>query len=46
MHLRIFEEFIDDVDMTGEQGGKVYETFGINDSGAAIVVRPDGYVGS
>ena len=37
--------FLDDVDITGEQGGKAYQNFGISDEGALVVVRPDGYVG-
>jgi phenol 2-monooxygenase len=36
---------IDDVDMTATQGGKAYENFGIDPSGALVIVRPDGYVG-
>jgi phenol 2-monooxygenase len=36
---------IDDVDMTGTQGGKAYASYGIGPSGAVVVVRPDGYVG-
>ncbi|KIM90285.1 hypothetical protein PILCRDRAFT_812015 [Piloderma croceum F 1598] len=36
---------IDDVDLTGRQGGKAYTSYGIGPSGAVIVVRPDGYVG-
>jgi phenol 2-monooxygenase len=31
--------------MTGTQGGKAYESFGIAPSGAVVIVRPDGYVG-
>lgn len=37
--------FIDDVDMMGEVGGQAYRNFGIQPSGAVIIVRPDGYVG-
>lgn len=37
--------FVDDVDMTGTQGGKAYESFGIEPAGAVVIVRPDGYVG-
>lgn len=33
------------MDVLGKEGGKAYENFGIGDDGAAIVVRPDGYVG-
>jgi phenol 2-monooxygenase len=38
--------FVDDVDTTGTQGGKTYTTFGIEPSGAIVIVRPDGYVGA
>jgi phenol 2-monooxygenase (NADPH) len=37
--------FVDDVDMTGKQGGKAYESFGIEPSGAVVIIRPDGYIG-
>jgi len=37
--------FVDDVDMTGTQGGQAYEYFGIEPAGAVVIVRPDGYVG-
>ncbi|KAF5334575.1 hypothetical protein D9758_018362 [Tetrapyrgos nigripes] len=37
--------FIDDIDITGEFGGKAYANLGIGDEGAIVVVRPDGYVG-
>jgi phenol 2-monooxygenase (NADPH) len=37
--------FVDDLDVTGTQGGKVYATFGVEPSGAVVIVRPDGYVG-
>lgn len=36
---------MDDVDVTGTQGGKAYESFGIDPSGAVVIVRPDGYIG-
>jgi phenol 2-monooxygenase (NADPH) len=36
---------IDDVDLTGTQGGRAYASYGIGPSGAVVVVRPDGYVG-
>jgi phenol 2-monooxygenase len=39
--------FLDDLDTTRAQGGKVYSTYRIDPSaGAIIVVRPDGYVGT
>jgi phenol 2-monooxygenase len=31
--------------LTGTQGGKAYATYGIEPSGAVVIVRPDGYVG-
>lgn len=37
---------VDDLDTTGTQGGKAYTTFGVEPSGAVVVVRPDGYVGA
>ncbi|KAF9062387.1 FAD binding domain-containing protein [Rhodocollybia butyracea] len=37
--------FIDDVDITGEHGGRAYQNFGIGYEGAMVIVRPDGYVG-
>jgi phenol 2-monooxygenase len=37
--------FIDDVDVTGKLGGDAYARFGIEPSGAIVIVRPDGYVG-
>jgi phenol 2-monooxygenase len=37
--------FIDDVDVTGKIGGDAYARFGIEPSGAIVIVRPDGYVG-
>ncbi|EIM86992.1 uncharacterized protein STEHIDRAFT_56448 [Stereum hirsutum FP-91666 SS1] len=37
--------FIDDVWHHGDQGGRAYENFGIDKTGAVVVVRPDGYVG-
>jgi phenol 2-monooxygenase len=36
---------IDDTDVTETIGGKAYANFGIEPSGAVVVVRPDGYVG-
>lgn len=43
--ISIERVFVDDVDITGEQGGKAYENAGISSEGAVVVVRPDGYVG-
>lgn len=37
--------FVDDITLEETQGGKAYEAYGIESSGAIIVVRPDGYVG-
>lgn len=37
---------MDAIDVTGKQGGKVYEDYGIRAEGAVVVVRPDGYVAS
>lgn len=37
---------MDAIDVTGKQGGKVYEDYGIRAEGAAVIVRPDGYVAS
>lgn len=36
---------VDDIDLTHTHGGKAYDTYGIGAEGAAVVVRPDGYVG-
>ena len=36
---------LDDADVQGN-GGKMYETYGIADEGALVVIRPDGYVGT
>ncbi|KAL0571440.1 hypothetical protein V5O48_010530 [Marasmius crinis-equi] len=38
--------FIDDVDLTGTVGGHLYSSYGIGSTGAVVVVRPDGYVGT
>ena len=35
---------MDDVDVKGIQGGKLYSSYGIDAEGAFAVVRPDGYV--
>ena len=32
--------------MTGKQGGELYSSYGIGPSGAVVVVRPDGFVGT
>ncbi|KAI0818935.1 FAD binding domain-containing protein [Irpex lacteus] len=37
---------LDAIDVTGKQGGKIYEEFGIRPEGAVVVIRPDGYVAS
>lgn len=37
---------MDDVGITGVQGGEAYKNFGINAKGAVVIVRPDGYVGT
>ncbi|KAI9455214.1 FAD binding domain-containing protein [Russula earlei] len=38
---------LDDTDVTGTHGGRIYERYGISCSaGALAVVRPDGYVGT
>ena len=34
------------MDVRGVDGGIAYSTFGISPSGAVVVVRPDGYVGT
>ncbi|KAG7094171.1 hypothetical protein E1B28_007781 [Marasmius oreades] len=38
--------FVDDVDLTGTRGGRLYSSYGVGLSGAVVVVRPDGYVGT
>jgi phenol 2-monooxygenase len=38
--------YVDDLDVTKTMGGKAYQTYGIGESGAIVVVRPDGYVGT
>jgi phenol 2-monooxygenase (NADPH) len=43
--IPISRVLLDDTDLTGKAGGKGYETYGIESSGAVVVVRPDGYVG-
>lgn len=42
IHPRVL---IDDSDPHERSGGKAYTSFGINPSGAIVIVRPDGYVG-
>ncbi|KAL7280442.1 hypothetical protein ACG7TL_005372 [Trametes sanguinea] len=38
--------FLDEVDMTGREGGGGYEKYGIDPhDGAVVVVRPDGHIG-
>ncbi|KAF8806894.1 hypothetical protein BYT27DRAFT_7233651 [Phlegmacium glaucopus] len=37
--------FIDDKDIKGVSGGDGYENYGIDKTGAIVIVRPDGYVG-
>jgi len=36
---------VDDYDVRGLQGGRGYESYGIDSNGAIVVVRPDGYIG-
>ncbi|KAL0953947.1 hypothetical protein HGRIS_005108 [Hohenbuehelia grisea] len=36
---------VDDKNITGNQGGSAYSSWGIDPSGILVVVRPDGYVG-
>lgn len=43
--MRVSRVFVDGLDMTKTRGGDAYKTFGIGSQGAAVVVRPDGYVG-
>ena len=38
--------FVDDLNVACAEGGKVYESFGISEEGAVVVVRPDGYIGT
>jgi phenol 2-monooxygenase len=43
----IFRVLLDDTDVTGTRGGRIYERYGISrGAGALVVVRPDGYVGA
>ena len=37
--------FIDDKDIKGVVGGDGYKNYGIDKTGAIVIVRPDGYVG-
>lgn len=42
-----YRVLLDDTDITGTHGGKIYEQYGISRSaGALVVVRPDGYIGT
>jgi phenol 2-monooxygenase (NADPH) len=34
------------LDISGVHGGNAYKNFGVQSSGAVVVVRPDGYVGT
>ncbi|EIM90606.1 uncharacterized protein STEHIDRAFT_49341 [Stereum hirsutum FP-91666 SS1] len=36
---------VDETDVSGSLGGRAYETYGIGEDGAIVIVRPDGYVG-
>ena len=36
---------MDDVTVSGLDGGNTYNLFGINEKGIVAVVRPDGYIG-
>ncbi|KAL5513388.1 hypothetical protein ACEPAH_3787 [Sanghuangporus vaninii] len=38
--------FVDDVAVSGTEGGKAYSSYGISPEGAVIIVRPDGYIGT
>jgi phenol 2-monooxygenase (NADPH) len=38
--------FVDDKDLKGVNGGDGYKTYGIDKTGAIVIVRPDGYVGT
>lgn len=40
-----YSVFVDDLSVSGKEGGNTYELFGISEKGAIAVVRPDGYVG-
>lgn len=37
--------FVDDLDIQGVKGGRVYASYGISTDGLIAIVRPDGYVG-
>ncbi len=41
----VYRVFLDDKDLQGVRGGKVYSDYGVSSDGAAVVVRPDGFVG-
>lgn len=38
--------YVDDVENKGLSGGTAYQMYGISPTGAVVVVRPDGYVGT
>ncbi|KAI0818888.1 FAD binding domain-containing protein [Irpex lacteus] len=46
LRSHFYKVLLDAIDVTGKQGGKVYEDYGIRAEGAAVIVRPDGYVAS
>lgn len=41
-----FRVLVDDTDLFEKRGGDVYKSFGIDTTGCAVIVRPDGYVGA
>ena len=41
----IIRVFIDGKDLKGVSGGDGYKNYGIDKTGAIVIVRPDGYVG-
>lgn len=45
MTYTCFRVFVDDIDLLEIHGGKAYTSFGIEGTGAIVVVRPDGHVG-
>ena len=45
--IQVSRVFIDDKDMSGVSGGGGYKKYGIDSkTGAIVIVRPDGYVGT
>ena len=38
--------FVDDVAVSGTEGGKAYRSYGLSPDGAVVIVRPDGYIGT